>query len=54
MIDFIIFLVVLFALYNFSEYKALKWAYKRGGFKYMLRMMVAVLVRVFASFFIRS
>jgi len=49
-----IFLVILFVLYNFSEYKALKWAYKRGGFKYMLRMMVAVLVRVFASFFIRS
>jgi hypothetical protein len=49
-----IFLVILFVLYNFAEYKALKWAWKRGGLKGMLRMMVAILVRVFAGFFIRS
>lgn len=52
MLEFLLFLLLLLVLFNFTEYKALKWAWKKGGLPYFLKMMVAVIVRFFLGIFI--
>jgi mannose/fructose/N-acetylgalactosamine-specific phosphotransferase system component IID len=54
MLDLILFLLAIFVIYNFAEYKALKYGYKKGGIKGMLRMMVAIIVRLFTGLFIHD
>lgn len=54
MLTFIIFLLIIFVIYNFAEYKALKYGYKKGGIRGLLRMMVAIIARLFAGLFIHN
>ena len=54
MLEFILFLLTIFIIYNFAEYKALKWGYKHGGIPGLLHMMVAIIFRLFAGLFIRD
>lgn len=51
---FIIFLVACFIIYNFAEYKALRWGWNHGGLIGVFKMMVAIMVRLFFGIFIKE
>jgi hypothetical protein len=54
MLDFLLFLLAIFVIYNFAEYKALIYGYKKGGIGGLLRMMVAIIARLFSGLFIKD
>jgi len=54
MIETILFILILFILFNFTEYKAMMWGWKHGGFLGAMRMMVAIIVRLFLGLFIKG
>jgi hypothetical protein len=54
MIEIILFILILFIIFNFTEYKAMSWGWKHGGLGGALKMMVAIIVRLFLGLFIKQ